>query len=134
MISSDSISSDEFILRRIPNQTYYLGKLTNPHINHHNFELKDGEEGISCNLESLMSAEILLSRPEAIPGSRVGRARVGDIRAQGFQVVAVEDTNDLTNVGHCEIRIDNRLLLEDKAIRNQLVQIFTLMDLEIAES
>ena len=133
MSNFPSVPESEIILRRIPNQTYFLGNLANPRINHHNFELRNGEEGISCNRETLMSASELLARPEAVAGSRVARATVQNILALGFQVVEVEDIQDRTNVGHCEIRHETRATFENKQARNQLVGAFTLMNPNVTE-
>jgi len=128
VLKDDSLPDDELILRRIPNQTYFLGNLTNPRINHHNFELEEDEDGVSCNRESLMSVEMLLNRPEAIPGSRAARAITSKIRALGLDIIDVPDVIDPTNVGHCEIRPRHRNDLENKELRKQLASIFVLID------
>jgi len=76
-----------------------------------NFKLNRGrgDLGLSVYRRSVVTAQQVLEKPDAIPGSRVTQAKVGDIRTlmngqrQPLQldVIIVDDEN---NPGHAEIR------------------------------
>lgn len=103
------LSDDEVVCRRIPpNEPWFEPP---DQVSSANFKLdaRTGERGLSVYRLSVVSAQQVLEKPGAIPGSMVAAARVGDIRklvsgaenSLHLEVVAVDDEND---PGHAEIR------------------------------
>lgn len=103
------LSDDEVVYRRIPRATHWFeepDKITSA-----NFKLDQRiqETGVSVYRGSVVNATEVLSKPDAIPGSLVAVATVGEIRRLenaagamlGLDVVIVDDAND---PGHSEIR------------------------------
>jgi hypothetical protein len=121
VIESTQVSDDDYVLRRIPDHSYYKGSPSKPKITRGNFELRESETGISVNLERLMSVEELLKHRTARDNDVAARAKVGEIVALGLQVIPVYEHD---NPGHCEIR-DGIKKLADEEIRNSLKKIFS---------
>ena len=102
-----SISDDERLFRRIPPGTRWVAPPDR--ITSSNFKLCEDEDGISVYRARIVTAEDVLKKPGAIPGSFLTEATAGAIRrlsdAVGeplyLDVVAVADEND---PGHAEIR------------------------------
>lgn len=102
-----SIPDDERLFRRIPPGTRWFAPPDR--ITSSNFKLSEDDEGISVYRARIVSAEDVLKKPGAIPGSFVTAAMAGTVRrltdATGeplrLDVVAVADEND---PGHAEIR------------------------------
>lgn len=104
------IADHEVLYRRIPpGETWFQP----PHrISSGNFTLSGGELGLSVYRAAIVDAAGVLSKPEAIEGSRVAETTAGHIRAAkngkgdaiGFEVIPVNDEND---PGHAEIRAPN---------------------------
>ena len=101
------IAPDEVIYRRIPPWYSHFqppDRITSP-----NFKLRDGELGLSVYRARVVDAAEVLSKPEAIAGSRVAQATVSEIRAArnskgealNLEVLPVDDEDD---PGHAEIR------------------------------
>ena len=100
-MSTDAIADDEILLRHIPGgptwQAPPLGRVTSL-----NFRLRPDESGLSVSRLRLTTPEALLARlGDPATGSRVAAARVGDLRALGYDVVPVILDDD---PGHAEIR------------------------------
>jgi len=111
-VSDELIPDDEVLYRRIPPGKHWFeppDRITSA-----NFKLrkkKDGtkEEGLSVYRASIVSPAEVLSKPQAIPGSRVAWATAGEVRglrnAKGeplnLRVLPVDDQDD---PGHAEIR------------------------------
>lgn len=104
-----TIPDDEVLFRRIPPGEAWFeppDRITSA-----NFKLRKSrnELGLSTYRAAKVSAEAVLSKPDAIAGSFVAAATVGDIRALKdgngkplhLDVVAVGDEDD---PGHAEIR------------------------------
>jgi len=106
-VCEQSILDDEPLFRRIPPGTRWFAPPDR--ITSSNFRLRGTEEGISVYRALVVSAEDVLGKAGAIPGSFLTAATAGAIRqltdATGellrLDVVAVADEND---PGHAEIR------------------------------
>ena len=101
------IADDEVLYHRIPpGESWFQPP---DRISSGNFKLQGDELGVSVYRASMVEVAGVLSRPDAIPGSRIARATAGEIRAARdgkknplhLDVVAVDDEND---PGHAEIR------------------------------
>jgi hypothetical protein len=119
-MSAPAIADDELLLRHIPGgptwQAPPLGRVTSL-----NFRLRPDETGLSVSRLSITSADELLARVgNPATGSRVAVARVGDVRAMGFDVVPVILPDD---PGHAEIR-PTTADLGTKAARQALSTLF----------
>lgn len=100
------IRDDEVVLRRIPPTEPWVerGRMTTA-----NFKLGRNELGLSVYRAAVVSAEAVLQRSDAIPGSRLVAATAGEIRALAdatgrslqLDIVRVDDEE---NPGHAEIR------------------------------
>lgn len=100
----------------------FMGSPKRPReITRHNFRLREGELGVSGNIKSKMSPEELLLQPGALPGARIATARVGDIRALGFEVEIAEVDG---SPGHVEIRPITGDL-SDKGTQEALAKLFS---------
>lgn len=107
-LSQQQIGDDEKVCRRIPPSEQWFEP---PNITSANFKLdtRINEQGVSVYRLSVVTAEQVLKKPGAIPGSFIVAATVGQIRllknGQGdplnLDVVAVDDAY---NPGHSEIR------------------------------
>jgi hypothetical protein len=106
-VCNDRLSDDETVCIRIPASApwYEPAGLTSA-----NFKLdhRTNERGISVYRESIVSHAEILSKPDAIPGSLIATATVGDIRrlVSGLNVqlnLDVVPDNDANDPGHCEI-------------------------------
>ncbi len=77
----DTIADDEVVLLRIPPTAPWFEPPDR--VSSANFKLdrRRAEQGLSVYQQSAVSPDQLLNRPDAIAGSRVVAARVGDIRA-----------------------------------------------------
>jgi hypothetical protein len=106
-VSDGRIADDEVLYRRIPPGERWFQPPDR--ISSYNFKLRDGEVGLSGYRARVVDASGVLSKPEAIAGSRVAQATAGQVRAAkdgkgdllGLDVVAV---NDEKEPGHVEIR------------------------------
>jgi hypothetical protein len=106
-VSADPITDDEVLLRRIPPGTPYFeppDRVTSA-----NFKLRKGEDGISVYRERFVSAEELLQKPDAIPGSFVVCATAGEVRnlknGKGESLnIDVVPVNHEIDPGHAELR------------------------------
>lgn len=106
-MADDRIDDDEIVMRRIPPDSPWF---ENESPTSANFKLdrRRNEQGLSVYRASIVRPDQVLNMPEAIEGSRVARARVGDIRALRsgngaplhLDVVVVDDAD---NPGHAEI-------------------------------
>lgn len=72
------IPDEEILYRRIPTGNPWFEPPDR--ISTYNFKLRKGESGLSVYRSSVISAQQLLVRPEAIPGSRIAWANAGAIR------------------------------------------------------
>jgi hypothetical protein len=119
-VGEQTISDDETIFRRIPPIAPWFeppDRITSA-----NFRLRKSrnEQGLSTYRASIVSAEAVLAKPDAIEGSFVVTASVGEIRALmdgngkplNLEVVAVADEHD---PGHAEIRSPKPGTLSDSA-------------------
>jgi hypothetical protein len=107
----DRIQDDETICRRIPPTARWLEPAGHTSAN---FKLdhRTNELGISVYRESKVSRASILSKPDAIPDSRIAIAIVGEIRQLvdgkknplNLDVIPVDDDKD---PGHSEIRGPN---------------------------
>lgn len=105
----DRIDDDELVYRRVPPVTPWFEPPDQVSTANFKLDQRHGELGLSVYRASVVSAQEVLAKSDAIPGSHVTRARVGDIRAlvngqqQPLQldVIIVDDEND---PGHAEIR------------------------------
>ena len=105
-MSDGHIPDDEVLYRRIPPGENWFQPPDR--INSTNFKLRDGEMGVSVYRERIIDATGVLGKPQAIPGSRIAAATVGQIRAAkngkgeplNLDVVPISDEND---PGHSEI-------------------------------
>lgn len=108
-MGDQQVSDDEIVYCRIPRSTPWFEPPDR--LSTANFKLnkRRGDIGLSVYQSSIVTAEQVLAKPDAIPGSLIAAARVGDIRrlVNGLgeplhlDVVAV-DFED--NPGHAEIR------------------------------
>ena len=106
-MSDGQIADDEVLYRRIPpGESWFQPP---DRISSGNFKLQGDELGISVYRAITVDVAGVLSKPEAIAGSRVAQTTAGQIRAAsdtkgdplGLDVVPVDDEND---PGHAEIR------------------------------
>lgn len=103
------IEDDEVVYRRVPPTRPWFEPPDQISTANFKLDLRRGESGLSVYRASVVSAQDVLSKPDAIPGSRITQARVGDIRQLpndkgeplGLDVLADDDA---TNPGHAEIR------------------------------
>ncbi len=102
-----------------------MGKLIDPKPNHHCFELRDGETGVSVNLKSLISYDDFLKLPGAKPNSLVCEAMVKEIRNLKLEIEIVPMDN---SPGHCEIRSTAEADLKNKGGRLKLCEVFKLVN------
>ena len=129
-MSDAQIADDEVLYRRIPPGESWLQPPDR--ISSFNFKLHPDELGISVYRASVVDAAGVLSKPEAIAGSMVAQATVGQIRdAQNgkgeplhLDVVAVNDEND---PGHTEIRGPVPGVISDSAAK-ALKKLFKLAE------
>jgi hypothetical protein len=125
------ISDEEIVYRRIPPVLPFFeepGRITTQ-----NFKLdrRRNELGLSVYRAAIVTAQDVLSRPDAIPDSKIAAARVGDIRQlvsgdgtpHGLDVIVVADEH---NPGHAEIRGPETGKLKDGASK-ALQRIFQLI-------
>lgn len=126
---SQRVPDDEIVFRRIPSSAPWFeppDRITSA-----NFKLAPKEEGKSVYRASLLTGEELLTRSDAIPGSFLAQATVGEIRRLenakgeplGLDVVAIADETD---PGHAEIRGPTAGKLSPAASR-ALQRLFTLV-------
>jgi hypothetical protein len=129
-VPPEPIADDEIVYRRIPPGNAWLD--TSGRITSGNFKLrhKAGELGISVYRASQVTPAELLSRPEAISGSRIAEAAAGDIRrlrhVDGTSLnldVVIDDAND---PGHAEIRYTPPGRLPARASK-ELARLFRLV-------
>ncbi len=118
--AATEIADDEVVLRHIPGgpswQAPPLGRVTSL-----NFRLRPDESGLSVSRLRLTTPDSLLARlGDPATGSRVAVARVGDLRAMGYDVVPVVLDDD---PGHAEIR-PTTADLGTKAARQALSTLF----------
>jgi hypothetical protein len=132
-VATQSLADDEIVYRRIPPGEAWLD--TSGRITSGNFKLrhKAGEVGVSVYRASQVTPTELLARPEAIRGSRLASATVGDIRrlahvdgtSLNLDVVATDDEND---PGHAEIRCSPPGRLPARTSK-ELARLFRLLPL-----
>lgn len=127
-----SISPEETILRRIPPGTRYRSPPKKP-VTSVNFELREGEEGVSVTRSAITSPRELLALtpPSALASMgpldqwNIAAAAVEDIRRIGF-VVEADPNND--DPGHALIKSGNASL-QDHAARQRLAKVFRILPL-----
>ena len=108
-MSDGQLSDDEIVFRRIPPGIDFFTEPDRVSTNNFRLDRKRGDVGLSVYRKSIVSANEVLNKPDAVPGSRLTLARVGDIRALHggdgnylrLDVVVVDDELD---PGHAEIR------------------------------
>jgi len=108
-VSGEPVSDDEVLMCRIPPGTPWFeppDRLTSA-----NFKLnkRQNEQGLSVYRRSILDEQVVLQKPEAIPGSFVVTATAGEIRnltnAAGEHLrLDVVPADDEDNPGHAEIR------------------------------
>jgi hypothetical protein len=122
---SDDIADDEILLRHVPGGT--LWQAPGPRITSANFQLRKDrpETGVSVTRLAITSAARLLRLVGGDPaaGSRVGAAKVGDIRALGLCVVARPVADD---PGHAEIQ-SGAASLDEHLTRRKRANLFRLL-------
>jgi hypothetical protein len=125
IMNEDRISDDEILLRHIPAGTRWLAP--GPRITSGNFQLRHdrGETGVSVTRLKITGPQRLLELLGVSheSGSRVAAARVGDVRALGFEVVPKPLEED---PGHSEIQ-SGRASLDEHASRKLLAKLFRLL-------
>jgi hypothetical protein len=108
-MSDGRIADDEIVYRRIPPVMPFFEEPDR--ITSANFKLdhREGELGLSVYRASQVTADDVLRMPNAVPGSRIVAATVGDIRAlkggdgQPLRLDVFPD-DDEGNPGHAEIQ------------------------------
>jgi len=108
-MADERISDDEIVYRRIPSVLPFFEEPDR--ITSQNFKLdrRRGDRGLSVYRRSIVSAEDVLRKPDAVAASRIAEAQVGDIRSLtggdgktlALDVIVVDDEQ---NPGHSEIR------------------------------
>lgn len=116
----DSVADDEIVYRHVPGgPTWQVppdGRMSSV-----NCRLRQGEVGLSVSRAKLTTATDLMARVgDPACGSRIAAARVGAVRALGFDVVPVSIPDD---PGHAEIRPVS-IGLGTKTARRQLSAVF----------
>jgi hypothetical protein len=105
----DRIDDDELVYLRVPSVTPWLEPPDQVSTANFKLDQRRGDLGLSVYRASVVRPQDVLAKPDAIPGSRLTQARVGDIRALvngqnqplNLDVIVVDDEND---PGHAEIR------------------------------
>jgi hypothetical protein len=124
-VMADLIDDEEYLLRHIPGGESW--QAPGARITSANFQLRHdkGETGVSVTRLGMTSPERLLELVGGNPelGSRVARARVGDIRALGLSVVPRPLETD---PGHAEIQ-SHTASLEARAVRKKLALLFQFL-------
>ena len=119
----EPIPDDELVFRHIPGGTTWQkpdGSIASP-----NFRLRPDEVGYSVSRAVVTPASAVMARlGDPATGSRIAVARVGDIRALGFEVVSVPREYDL---GHAEIRPTTADPMA-KAVQRAIAMAFRYMD------
>ena len=119
-MSVGRISDDETVYRRIPPVLPFFEEPDRVTTQNFKLDRRRNEVGLSVYRSSVVSATDVLQKPDAIAGSRIVAARVGDIRelvggdgrALHLDVVVVDDEY---NPGHAEIRAADPAVLKDRA-------------------
>jgi hypothetical protein len=121
-MADERVGDNEFILRHVPGGTTW--QAPGPRITSKNFELRQGESGVSVSRQAITSAEVLIARlgdPDA--GSCIAIASVAAVRLLGLDVVP--DPKDY-DAGHAEIR-SGTAALSSQTVRRQLATLFTFL-------
>ena len=121
-MSNERVGDNEFILRHVPGSTTW--QAAGPRITSKNFELRQGETGVSVSRQAITSPVALMARlgdPNA--GSRIAIVSVAAVRLLGLDVVP--DPKDY-DAGHAEIR-SGTVALSSHAVRKQLAALFTFL-------
>jgi hypothetical protein len=118
------IDDDEYILRHIPDGSRWLAR--GPRITSANFELRRdrNETFVSVTRQKITSPEKLLTLVRSTAGSRVAKARVGDIRQLGPRVESKPSKRD---GGHSGIE-SGTASLDDEIVRIKLCKLFNIID------
>jgi hypothetical protein len=103
------LSDDEIVFRRIPASHPWFEPPDRISTANYKLDSRRNEQGLSVYRNDVVSADEVLTRPEAVPGSFLTFAKVGDIRSLkngkgedlDLDVIAVDDDD---NPGHAEIR------------------------------
>jgi hypothetical protein len=106
-VTHERVADEEILFRRIPRGSQWFEPPDR--ISSFNFKLRPGEAGLSVYRQRVVTAEDVLGKPEAIPGSLVAWATAGAVRAltnaKGEQLhLDVLIVGDENNPGHAEIR------------------------------
>lgn len=108
-MSDQEIGDDEIVFRRVPQSTPWFEPPDRITTANYKLDRRRHEMGLSVYRKEIVSPDEVLSQPDAIPGSFLTSASVGDIRnlknGKGedlnLDVIAVDDED---NPGHAEIR------------------------------
>lgn len=124
MSPTDHVANDEIILRHIPGGTTW--QAPGPRITSKNFELRQGETGISVSRIGITSPDQLMARlGNPATGSQIAAGAVAEVRNLGLEVVSDPKDYDL---GHAEIR-SGKTNLSDQTVRRQLAKLFQFLPL-----
>jgi hypothetical protein len=77
----DRIDDDELVYLRVPPVTPWFEPPDQVSTANFKLDQRRGDLGLSVYRASVVRPQDVLAKPDAIPGSRVTQARVGDIRA-----------------------------------------------------
>ncbi|MBI1900485.1 MAG: hypothetical protein HYS13_05135 [Planctomycetia bacterium] len=108
-MDGERLADDEVVYRRIPAFKPWFEPPDRIATGNFKLDRQRGDLGLSVYRASVVSADELVAKPDALPNSLVASALVGDIRALRsgddkplqLDVIAVNDEND---PGHAEIR------------------------------
>ncbi len=108
-MSDRQIPDDEIVYRRIPPGIDFFAEPDRVSTNNFKLDKNRGDQGLSVYCHSVVSPDQILKKSDAVSGSRIAAAKVGDIRTLHggdgkhllLDVIVVDDDAD---PGHAEIR------------------------------
>jgi hypothetical protein len=108
-VPGSPITDDEIVFRRVPLSEPSFEPPDRISTANYKLDQRRNELGLSVYRKDVVAADEVLARPDAIPGSFLTFAKVGDIRSLkdgkgedlNLDVIAVDDEDD---PGHPEIR------------------------------
>ncbi len=122
MAGPEQIQDDEVVFRHIPGDKDHLAE--GPRATSGNFELRDGEHGISVTRAAITTAGQLMTRlGDPAAGSRIAAASVRELRALGLEVVSAPIPED---PGHAEIR-PGAVNLGSRSLRRKVAKLFAVL-------
>ncbi|HUE73405.1 MAG TPA: hypothetical protein VMP01_21180 [Pirellulaceae bacterium] len=130
-MSGERIPDDEIVYRRIPPTMPFFESPDRVTTQNFKLDQRQQELGLSVYRAAVVTAAIVLAKGNAVPGSRIVQARVGEIRVLAggdgkplhLDVIVVADEHD---PGHAEIRGPEQGKLTPSASK-ALQRLFTLL-------